>query len=312
MTTEDNQPVEAAAPAGGIQAEARRPLLQRMHPLGFAALLLAVVFVLYQGIGGGIMVLLFGLIPGSEQVGAFRLVTIAGQLVFILLPALLLAKLRYGEVRRSMRISLPGAAEIFVAVAAVFSLQQVFQGYMLLQDSIPWPAPLQQLLDQIRALYEKMYLMLVGADSIPELIAVVLTAALVPALCEEFLFRGAVQRSLEEAAGGARAAILTGIIFGAYHLNPLTIVPLVALGIFFGYLVYRSQSITLAVTAHFFNNFIACVATYLNLSEEFVAIAPSGEPPVGMLIINTSLFGVVFVAAVAYLNKLTADRPRRP
>ena len=310
--TEDRQPVEGNDSGSVTQAGTRSPLLQRLHPIGFAALALAVVFVLYQGVGGGIMLLLFGLMPQSGQVGAFRLVTIAGQLAFILLPALLLARLRYGELRRSMRISLPGAAEIFVTVVAVFSLQQVFQGYMLLQDSIPWPGPLQQVMDQIRALYEKMYLMLVGADSLQEFIVVVVTAALVPALCEEFLFRGAVQRSLEEAAGGARAAILTGVIFGAYHLNPLTIVPLVALGIFFGYLVYRSQSITLAVTAHFFNNFIACVAAYLKLSDEFVAIAPSGEPSMGMLIINTSLFGVVFVAAVAYLNHLTADRPRRP
>jgi membrane protease YdiL (CAAX protease family) len=134
---------------------------------------------------------------------------------------------------------------------------------------------------------------------------VVLIVAVVPALSEEFLFRGIVQRSLEEAAGGLRGAVLAGVIFGAFHMNPFSLIPLVALGVFFGYVVYRSQNITLAVTAHFFNNFIACTATYLQLKDDFVVLAPDQPSSLALIAVNTSFFGMVFLFSLLYFKKLT-------
>jgi membrane protease YdiL (CAAX protease family) len=95
------------------------------------------------------------------------------------------------------------------------------------------------------------------------------------------------------------------VIFGAYHLNPFAFVPLAALGTFFGFIVYRSQNITVAISAHFFNNFVACAAVYMRLDEEFIALAPAGDVTPEVLFFNYVLFGAVFVVSTYYFMRVT-------
>jgi hypothetical protein len=235
----------------------------------------------------------------------FRTATLLGQLLCILLPTLLLARFRYGNILQSLRIRLPEARETIVAVIAVFALQQMTQGYMIFQDAVPLPEPLKHLVEVLKQALEETYRVLVQAHSPAEFLFVVVTVALVPAVSEEFLFRGLVQRSFEESAGGLRAAVFAGIIFGAYHLNPFGIIPLVALGVFFGYLVYRSGNILLAVTAHFFNNFIACSALYFNVDEDFIVLRPGGGANTTIVLADFVLFALVFVAATYYFVHIT-------
>jgi uncharacterized protein len=279
-------------------------VIQRMSPVGFAVFSLIVVFVLYQVLGGAAL-LLFGGQPKADTVGLFRWFTLLGQITGILLPALVLIRLRTPDVPGYLRMKLPSPVEIVVAVVAVFSLQQVLQGYLALQEAIPLPDNVRVIVERIKELFEETYRILVGAESVPEFIFVVLIVAVVPALAEEFLFRGIVQRSMEETVGGLRGAILAGVIFGAFHMNPFSLVPLVALGIFFGYLVYRSQNITLAVAAHFFNNFIACTATYLKIRDDFVVLAPDQTASLSLVAVNTSFFGMVFLVSLLYFKRLT-------
>ena len=300
---EQERPGQAGT--GSAAPEDRRGnVIQRMSPVGFAVVSLIVVFVLYQVIGGAAL-LVFGGQPKADTVGLFRWFTLLGQITGILLPTLVLIRLRTPDVRGYLRLKLPSPVEILVTVVAVFSLQQVLQGYLALQEAIPLPENVRVIVERIKDLFEETYRILVGAESVPEFVFVVLIVAVVPALAEEFLFRGIVQRSMEETVGGLRGAILAGVIFGAFHMNPFSLVPLVALGIFFGYLVFRSRNITLAVAAHFFNNFIACTATYLKLRDDFVVLAPDQTASLSLVAVNTSFFGIVFLVSLLYFKRLT-------
>jgi hypothetical protein len=283
----------------------REPFFRRIHPVGFAAIALILVFVLYQLVAGGIALLLVKGKVTEDNVMLFRAATLLGQLLCILLPTLLLAKARYGNILLSLRVKLPDVRETIVTVIALFALQQMAQGYMIFQDAIPLPEPLKHIVDILKKALEETYRVLIQARSPWEFLLVVVTVALVPAISEEFLFRGLVQRSFEEAAGGIRAAIIAGIIFGAYHLNPFGLVPLVALGVFFGFIVYRSENILLAVTAHFFNNFIACSAVYFNLDEDFIVLRPGGGATPTIVLADFVLFALVFVAATYYFIYIT-------
>lgn len=288
--------------------EPQEPFLRRISPVAFAIFSLLAIFLLYQFVAGGVVLLVSRGKFTGENIALVRWSTLLGQLFCILLPTILLAKARHPDVGRFLKVRLPRTREMLVTVIAVFALQQLAQGYMMAQDAIPLPQSLQKLVDLFRQLFEQAYRALVSADSPLEFAFVVLTVALVPAFSEEFLFRGLVQSSIEETAGGMRAAVIAGIIFGAYHLNPFGIIPLVALGIYFGYIVYRSGNITLAIIAHFFNNFIACSALYLKLDDDFVALAPSGQAGPGLALANFALFLVVFVAATYYFIQLTQEK----
>jgi uncharacterized protein len=292
-------------PVPPAQPPERPPLLRRMHPAAFVLLALGVVFFLYQIVGGGITLLLSRGSVTEMNVNLMRWVTLLGQIVFILVPTLLLARARFPGWKDVLRLRVPDYREIIASTIAVFALQQLMQVYMTLQDSIPLPPEVHKLVDTFKDLIEQTYRLLVTARNPLEFLFVVVTVALVPAVCEELLFRGLIQGTLEQGVGGIRAAIVAGVIFGAYHLNPFSLVPLVVLGVYFGYLVFRSGSIGVAISAHFFNNFVACVALYLNVNDDFIALAPTGKWTWPILIGNFALFALVFLAATYYFIQIT-------
>jgi hypothetical protein len=275
-----------------------------MNPVLFSLFALALIFVLYQIVGGVItLVVARGQITLSN-VTLVRWATLLGQLLFILVPTVWLARVRHGALPGFFRLRVPELRQLVTTMVAVFALQQMLQAYMVVQDMIPLPQDLQRMLDTVKKLLEETERVLVQANGPGEFLFVILVVALVPAVSEELLFRGLVQRNLE-AAGGWRGPVITGIIFGLYHFNPFTLVPLVALGVYFGFIVYRSGNITLSMSAHFFNNFIACSATYLRLDDNFVALAPDAAPTLKLVATNFALFAVVFVAATLYFISST-------
>lgn len=280
------------------------PFLQRLDPIPFAILALASIFVLYQGFGGLLTFLLFKADINPQNVGVFRWATLVGQVAFILLPTLWLARKRYPGTVNFFRWSTPDWKQLVLAIIAIFALQQLLQGYLLLQDLIPLPDPVEKLVDQFKVLLENMYRLLVSADSPAEFLFVLLVVALTPAICEELLFRGLIQQTLGYSVSGRHAAVITGVVFGLYHVNPFTLVPLVLLGMFFGLLMYRSQNISVVVVAHFFNNALACTVVYFGLDDR-VALVGSETA------LNFGLFLVVFVLATYYYI-YTANPARNP
>jgi len=282
-----------------------------MHPAAYALLALGLIFFLYQIVGGSITLLLSRGDLTNMNVDLMRWTTLLGQLIFIFVPTLLLARARYPDLKNFLRLHVPNYREIIASIIGMFALQQLMQGYMVLQQSIPLPPELQKLVDTFKDLIDQTYRVLVTAKNPLELLFVVVTVALVPAVCEELLFRGLVQGALERAVGGIRAVVVAGVIFGAYHLNPFSLVPLVVLGMYFGYLVYRSGNLTVAISAHFFNNFVACIALYMNVDDDFIALAPSGSWTWSILLGNFALFGLVFVAATYYFIIITRRQDRQ-
>jgi len=295
-------------PQPDIPLQPQAPFLQHISGPVFAIVSLCIIFFLYQVVGGVIAFVLFRGEVAPDNVWLVRWMTMVAQMMFILVPTLVLVRLRYPGWKDFFRIRVPGVRETLLSVVAVFALQQLLQGYMQLQDSIPLPPEIRHYVDFFRNLIEETYKQLVVAYTPGEFIFVVIVIALTPAISEELLFRGLVQRSFEERTNGVRAAVIAGALFGAYHLNPFSLLPLVALGVYFGFLVYRSQNISVAVSAHFFNNFIACTAAYMRLDDDFVALAPQGSPSGVELFFNYVVFGVVFVLATYYFVRVTNPR----
>ena len=157
---------------------------------------------------------------------------------------------------------IPKATEFVLAVVGVFSLQQVMEGYLFFQDKIPLPESIRPFLETVRKLIEETYTMLVQAHSPSELLFVIIVVALTPAICEELLFRGLIQKNMTLATNKKWGFVFTGIIFGLYHVNPFLIVPLVGLGILFGFFMARSETILIPMAAHFINNLVSVIGVY--------------------------------------------------
>jgi len=273
-----------------------------IHPVLFAFLSLAVIFILYQVVGG---IVTFFLLEGSkidrENVELLRLLTMLGQILLIFLPTLFLARLLSRKWKTVFPLRSPSWGESVSAVIGLLSLQRIFEVYIYFQDLIPIPEFVRKLIEPIRRMLEEMMSALLQSKTIPELLFVITVVAFVPAIVEEFMFRGLVQKSFSRSLKPLGTVLLTGTIFGLYHLNPFEVVPLIGIGCFLSFLRYRSVSVVLPVLIHFLNNLLAVVAEILKVGDEKIMIAPTTDQP-GVLIVLAQLviFGALFVASIRF------------
>ena len=79
---------------------------------------------------------------------------------------------------------------------------------------------------------------------------------------EELLFRGVVFAGLSQRMPLFAAALLSGLIFGAAHLDRWNIAPLAVIGVGLAYLYYRTGSLWPNIAAHATVNAVALIAVY--------------------------------------------------
>jgi membrane protease YdiL (CAAX protease family) len=105
-----------------------------------------------------------------------------------------------------------------------------------------------------------------------ELILIVAGITIAAPFCEEFVFRGIIQKGLAARFSQRTAILATALLFSAFHLDPVGFVSRVELGILFGVLYQRSASIWPGAMAHAANNLVS--ASLFLISQK---IAPSKE-----------------------------------
>jgi sodium transport system permease protein len=86
------------------------------------------------------------------------------------------------------------------------------------------------------------------------LVVTLLLMAVTPAICEEALFRGPVLRGFAARFSPLASAILTGALFGLFHLDLWRLVPTGLIGVALSLIALESGSILPAMLTHFINN----------------------------------------------------------
>ncbi len=282
----------------------------KFKPVFFAVVSLGIIFFLYQIVGGGITLYMFGAIPGADRTLAFRLITMAAEILFILVPTVLLTRVQTSSWKSFLRYRKTDWYYIALAVIGVVALQQLLEIYLYLQSLIPLPSSWQEIIKPFQQAIDHTYKVLISAHNPLDFLFVLAVVALTPAICEESLFRGLVQGNFENAMTKKKAIVWTGLVFGAYHLDPFSFVALGALGIYLSYLASSSGSILVPMAAHFTNNFLSALVYYLWQKDSIVA--PSGEKGVNVayIIVWSVALGLIFAMTV-YLtsnhNKVTPE-----
>lgn len=89
-----------------------------------------------------------------------------------------------------------------------------------------------------------------------DIVSMVIVAAVLPAFCEEIIFRGTIAQSLEGNKNKLASLAAVGGLFAIFHMNPAQTVHQFVLGAFLALLMYRSGSLWTSVIVHFFNNIV--------------------------------------------------------
>ena len=203
--------------------------------------------------------------PAATPVWALQLLQFLSAACVFLLPALLTARLCSGLPLRFLRIRrLPEGKLILWVTLATLTLSPAVSltGYWNMQMHLPDTlAPLEAWMRQAEDAAAELVERFVAVEGVAAWAGNLLVIAVMAALAEECMFRGALLAILRRGIRNQHAVIwLTAVIFSAIHLQFYGFLPRMLLGAFLGYLLFLTDNLWLPVWAHFVNNAVGITA----------------------------------------------------
>ncbi len=289
----------------------KKQITPLISPIAAAIIGLAGGFFLYQVVGGAITLLVFGMDMKNAPVNAVRLLTSGGQILFILLPALVFSKWFYEDVSTIIRIKFPNWKEYAIFILGIVILTPLLQNYLYIQNYFleylskisPFIQHAKSSLDSLDKLIENTYSNLLSTNNVFEGLFVIIVVSVVPAVCEETMFRGFIQKSFEFKLKPFWAALITAVFFGLYHFNPYGLIPLIGLGLYFGFAAYTSNSIFIPMTLHFLNNFTAIILYFVFGNDELINSSVESSTDLKSTIISFILLSIVFSGIIVFIKR---------
>jgi uncharacterized protein len=122
--------------------------------------------------------------------------------------------------------------------------------------------------------------------------------AVLPAVCEEVLFRGVILNSLKS-TGKKNAVIITSLIFAVFHGSIELFLPILVVSLALSLIGLQKGGLLLAIICHFLHNFINLLL--MNFYDADLALAPS-------IIISAAGLALMIIS-LRFLKKVNGSLP---
>jgi len=146
-------------------------------------------------------------------------------------------------------------------------------------------------------------------SSFHKLVVALFVVAVIPALGEEILFRGIIQRKIFNKTQSHHFSIwITAILFSAIHLQFYGFIPRMFLGALFGYLYIWSANLWVPIFAHFVNNGITLLMFFLANRK---MVTNGLEDSIHNSIPNSAILisSIVFLLTLYLIRKNNINKP---
>lgn len=196
-----------------------------------------------------------------------RWVNMASQLFTFLLPALIYRYFYFEEEKLGATFQTDKIFYLFFLLSPFWILGSFPLVEWLYKLNLLLPLP-ETLLVMEREANETI-VALVKMENGFEFVQNLIVMAAIPALCEEWFFRGVIQKKLVDSFSKPWIGIIiTAIIFSAIHFQFAGFIPRLFLGIILGFLYFFSKNIWIAVWGHFVFNGIQVLSKFLNVADD--------------------------------------------
>ena len=226
---------------------------------------------------------------------------------FFIVPSIILGYAFSGNSTNYLKLNqLPAGYKFILVVLVMLVSIPVINMIAGLNSMIKFPQSMsgvQNYIDQTSKTYNTITESFMKVNTLQGLGINLLIVAIIPALGEEFLFRGVFQRIFSNWTRNAHwGIVISAFIFSAIHIEFYGFFPRWILGIMFGYFLLWSGSIWLPILAHFINNGIAVITYYLisngTINEKMADIGSTSD----ILPITISCF-IFMGVGIYYLYK---------
>ena len=184
--------------------------------------------------------------------------------------------------RRPTRINAPHFGKLPVPVYLLLVVVALLAITVVIEPTtsfIPMP-------DLIKSLFESVFVN-------SELWDMIVSTCILAPLCEEFLCRGMMLRGMLHQMSPRKAIIWSAVLFAIMHMNPWQSIPAFLIGLFLGWLYYRTHSLWTTIFLHCFNN---------SLSTLLMRIFPDMEVDSGLRdLLPPTTYWIVFAASAVVL-----------
>ncbi len=238
----------------------------------------------------------------KDTISAIKILQITIHLfLFILTPFIFLGIINHQRPLNYLMLNrVPGFRNLFLGIVLMLSsFPLVFFVYWL-NSLLPMPASFVEMESQ--AMQTVKYF--VRADSPEVLMFNIFSIAMIPAIGEELLFRGVLQRIFGKISDNPHIAIwVTALVFSAFHMQFAGFFSRLLLGAVLGYLLYWSASLWVPIIAHFLYNGVQVVGAYLRQQQGLPINSGTVEYFPGWI----TLISIILVVGLCYLMHKTTS-----
>ena len=193
-----------------------------------------------------------------QLVGALKILLIAQQVGLFLVPAILLGITEGKKPQNFYGLKRPNLQILVLVLLLMLSSMPLMSWVNETNQKMVLPDVLKGIEQWMRKMEDegaKTTAAILKMKSIGDFLITLFIIAIVPAICEEFLFRGALQRTFLRWIKNPHVAIwISAIIFSTIHFQFYGFFPRLFLGAAFGYIYFWTGSLWYTIFAHFLNN----------------------------------------------------------
>ncbi len=249
----------------------------------------------------------------AENIGFYKFLQIFNHLGMFIIPSILFAFLINRNIGKYLRINrFPKLFTILSGILLIMVCMPFINWLMTMNGMMKLPEAFSGIEEWMRKSEDSAELItnkFLNVSSIGGLLINLFMIAIIPAIGEEFLFRGILQKQFKLWFGNIHIAIfISAFLFSAMHIQFFGFIPRLVLGVILGYLYYFSRNLWVPIITHLFNNGIAVIIYFLNfnkiMSTDIDKLGSEGNDYI--LILGSLIFSIVLMLSIykrEYLRK---------
>ncbi len=263
----------------------------------FSAFVILVCFLIFMLLSLILAIPIFGLdsmmsIPAMDElnnpqsINLLKYLQVMQSIGLFIVPPFILGALFLGSSKEYLHLNTTAGSSSFLLVIllVIFASPVInFMGEINGQMHFPdWLSEIENWMRDSEDKADQLTEIFLNVNTTGGLLFNIFMIAFLPAIGEELLFRGVIQRIFTDMTKSYHWGIwISAILFSALHMQFYGFIPRMLLGVLFGYLLVWSGTIWLPIAAHFVNNGAAVIAWYLThknlLSEKVETVGTTAD-----------------------------------
>lgn len=300
-----------------------------MHPFAqfmFSLFVMVVCVLIFMFVSIIIAIPFFGMSEIMNSVGSaatdsakglnfLKYAQVVQSIGLFIVPPFILAWLFSGKIAQYLMIDHNSSSSNFLYTGLSILLLIPFINFAgEINSKLTLPSSLSGVEDWMRTMEESAKVLtekFLKVDSVPALLFNIFMVGLLPAIGEELLFRGIIQRIFINWTKSQHWGIwIAAIIFSAFHFQFYGFLPRMLLGAMFGYLLVWTGSMWVPMLAHFINNTMGVLGYYL--MDRAVISNDIEQWGTGIEQLPILIFSIVSAGGMLYLVFRGSDQTKMP